>query len=63
MNRIYLITALHASVHAPFLGSKVVVSLLALLAGRFGTVLGPGAVFPLDSAILAVTGHLARRID
>lgn len=64
MNRIYLITALHASVHAPFLGSKVVVSLLALQLGAdasmVGLLIGCYAVPPLLLGVFA--GRLADRI-
>lgn len=64
MKRIYLITALHASVHAPFLGSKVIVSLLALKLGAdaslVGLLIGCYAVPPLFLGVFA--GKLADRI-
>jgi len=64
MNRVYLITALHASVHAAFLGSKVIVSLLALKLGAdaslVGMLIGCYAVPPLLFGVLA--GRLADRI-
>jgi len=64
MKRIYLITALHASVHAPFLGSKVIVSLLALKLGAdasvVGLLIGCYAVPPLLLGVIA--GRLVDRI-
>jgi MFS family permease len=64
VKRIYLIAALHASVHAPFLGSKVVVSLLALKLGAdasmVGLLIGCYAVPPLFLGVFA--GRLADRI-
>jgi MFS family permease len=64
MRRIYLVTALHTSVHAAFLGSKVVLSLLALQLGAdasmVGLLIGCYAVPPL---LLSVhVGRLADRI-
>ena len=64
MSRIYLLTALHTSVHAAFLGSKVVLSLLALKLGAdasvVGLLIGCYAVPPL---LLAVhVGKFADRI-
>ena len=64
MKRIYLLTALHTSVHAAFLGSKVVLSLLALKLGAdtsiVGLLIACDAVPPL---LLAVhVGKLADRI-
>jgi MFS family permease len=64
VSRIALITALHASVHAPFLGSKVVVSLLALKLGAdasmVGLLIGCYAVPPLFLGVFA--GRFADRI-
>jgi MFS family permease len=64
VKRIYLIAALHASVHAPFLGSKVIVSLLALKLGAdasmVGLLIGCYAVPPLLLGVLA--GRLVDRI-
>lgn len=64
MNRIYLITALHASVHAAFLGSKVVVSLLALQLGADAATVGLLiACYAVPPLVLAVqVGRLADRI-
>jgi MFS family permease len=64
MSRIYLITALHTSVHAAFLGSKVVLALLALQLGADASVVGLLiACYAVPPLILAVqVGRLADRI-
>ena len=64
MSRIYLITALHTSVHAAFLGSKVVLSLLALKLGADASLVGLLiACYAVPPLILAVhVGRLADRI-
>lgn len=64
MSRIYLITALHTSVHAAFLGSKVVLSLLALKLGADASVVGLLiACYAVPPLILAVhVGRFADRI-
>lgn len=49
MNRNYLITALHASVHAPFLGSKVMVSLLAVNLDPSQTTIGAVSVLWINA--------------
>jgi MFS family permease len=64
MSRIYLVTALHTSVHAAFLGSKVVLSLLALKLGADASVVGLLiACYAVPPLLLAVhVGKLADRI-
>lgn len=64
MSRIYLITALHTSVHAAFLGSKVVLSLLALQLGADASMVGLLiACYAVPPLLLAVpVGRLADRI-
>ena len=64
MKRIYLITALHTSVHAAFLGSKVVLSLLALKLGADTSIVGLLiACYAVPPLLLAVhVGKLADRI-
>lgn len=64
MSRIYLITALHTSVHAAFLGSKVVLSLLALKLGADPSVVGfLIACYAVPPLLLGVhVGRLADRI-
>jgi MFS family permease len=64
MSRIYLITALHTSVHAAFLGSKVVLSLLALKLGADASMVGLLiACYAVPPLLLAVhVGRLADRI-
>jgi MFS family permease len=62
MKRIYLITALHTSVHAAFLGSKVVLSLLALQLGADASMVGLLiACYAVPPLILAV--HVGRLAD
>jgi MFS family permease len=64
VKRIYLITALHASVHAPFLGSKVIVSLLALKLGADASMVGLLiACYAVPPLLLGVaSGRLVDRI-
>jgi MFS family permease len=64
LKRIYLITALHASVHAPFLGSKVIVSLLALKLGADASMVGLLiACYAVPPLLLGVaSGRLVDRI-
>jgi MFS family permease len=64
VNRVYLITALHTSVHAAFLGSKVLLSLLALLLGADAATVGLLiACYAVPPMVLAVhVGRLADRI-
>jgi MFS family permease len=63
MKRIYLITALHTSVHAAFLGSKVVLSLLALKLGADASIVGLLiACYAVPPLLLAVyVGRVADR--
>jgi len=64
VSRITLITALHTSVHAAFLGSKVVLSLLALKLGADTSMVGLLiACYAVPPLLLAVpVGRLADRI-
>jgi MFS family permease len=64
MSRIYLLTALHTSVHAAFLGSKVVLSLLALKLGADASLVGLLiACYAVPPLLLSVqVGRLADRI-